>query len=69
VQATIGRVGSAPRALTDGDRTTILRLGERSLKCGTVHIVRWELRKTISVRWFREVIVNEDVRGREVCGL
>jgi DNA invertase Pin-like site-specific DNA recombinase len=66
VQATLAALSQHQRALTDGDRTTILRLGERFADVWDSPHCPMELRKTIIRTVLREVIVNEDVAGERL---
>src|SRR6266478_10164420 len=66
VQATLAALSQHQRALTDGDRTTILRLGERFAEVWDSPHCPMELRKTIIRTVVREVIVNEDVAGERL---
>jgi DNA invertase Pin-like site-specific DNA recombinase len=66
VQATLAALSQHQRALTDGDRTTILRLGERFAEVWDSPHCPMELRKTIIRTVLREVIVNEDVAGERL---
>ena len=66
VQATLAALAQHQRALTDGDRTTILRLGERFAEVWDSPHCPLELRKTIIRTVVREVIVNEDVAGERL---
>jgi hypothetical protein len=63
VQATLAALSQPQRALTDGDRTTILRLGERFADGWDRPHGPMELRKTIIRTVGREVMVNEDGAG------
>src|SRR5499433_357525 len=66
VQATLAALSQPQRALTDGDRTTILRLGERFADVWDSPHCPMELRKTIIRTVVREVIVNEEVAGERL---
>ena len=66
VQATLAALAQHQRALTDGDRTTILRLGEGFADVWDSPHCPMELRKTIIRTVVREVIVNEEVAGERL---
>jgi DNA invertase Pin-like site-specific DNA recombinase len=66
VQATLAALSQHQQALTDGDRTTILHLGQRFADVWDSPHCPMELRKTIIRTVVREVIVNEDVAGERL---
>ena len=66
VQATLAALAQHQRALTDGDRTTILRLGEGFADVWDSPHCPMELCKTIIRTVVREVIVNEEVAGERL---
>jgi len=66
VQAALAALSQPQRALTDGDRTTILRLGERFADVWDSPHCPMELRKTIVRTVVREVIVSEEVAGERL---
>ena len=66
MQATLAALSQHQRALTDDERVTILRLGERFSEVWDNPHCPMELRKTIIRTVVQEVIVKEDASAERL---